>query len=234
MKLLVIEDNPRLADRIKKQLGRWYIVETAESGDKGLQLVNSGSFDIVLLDLGLPDTPGLEICRQIRHISSDIPILIVTGIDTVASRVQLLDSGADDYITKPFDLAELRARINALARRRLRSIDTPVIHIGDLVIDPTRRLVTREGVLITLRRKEFDILEYLASNPGRVMSRQNIINHAWTSTSNSWTGSVDVHIKQLRDKVDRPFSYPLIKTSYGVGYMLQESANAARVTMPHE
>jgi len=220
MKVLVIEDNPRLADRIKAQLRKWYIVETAGSGDTGLQLVATGAFDIVLLDLGLPDTPGLEVCKQIRAITHDIPVLIVTGVDTTQSRVELLDSGADDYITKPFDLAELRARIEALSRRRARSEHTPVIRIGDLIIDPARRLVTREGTPISLRRKEFDILEYLASHPGRVMSRQNIINHAWATTSDSWTGSVDVHIKQLRDKVDKPFSYPLIKTSYGLGYLL--------------
>lgn len=221
MKILVIEDNPRLADRIKKQLRQWYIAETAESGDKGLQLVATNTFDIVLLDLGLPDTPGLEVCKQIRKLSRDIPILVVTGIDTIDSRVALLESGADDYVVKPFEISELRARINALARRRIRNEQTPTITIGDLVIDPARRSVVRAGVLVTLRRKEFDILEYLASNPGRVMSRQNIVNHAWTSTSSSWTGSVDVHIKQLRDKIDKPFSYPLIKTSYGLGYKVE-------------
>lgn len=220
MKILVIEDNPRLASRIKQQLGKWYLVELALSGDDGLQNITSGSPDIVLLDLGLPDTPGLEVCKQIRLISKDIPILVVTGIDTVESRVELLDSGADDYITKPFNIPELRSRINALARRRIRNISIETITIGDLIIDPSSRRVERSGSQIELRKKEFDILEYLASHPGRVMSRQMIINHAWSSTSASWTGSVDVHIKQLRDKVDRPFSYPLIKTSYGVGYMI--------------
>ena len=220
MKILVIEDNPRLAIRIKQQLRKWYLVETALSGDEGLQQISTDSFDIVLLDLGLPDTPGLEVCKQIRFISKDIPILVVTGIDTTESRVELLDAGADDYITKPFDISELRSRINALARRRLRSISEENIIVGDLVINPSSRNVTRNGLEINLRRKEFDILEYLASHAGRVMSRQMIINHAWTSTSSSWIGSVDIHIKQLRDKVDRPFSYPLIKTAYGVGYVV--------------
>lgn len=220
MKILVIEDNPRLAARIKDQLRRWYIVEVAHSGDQGLQLVAASPFDIILLDLGLPDAPGLSVCQEIRKLSQDIPILIVTGIDTVDSRVSLLENGADDYITKPFDLSELRARINALSRRRARNKNTPMIVLGDLIIDPARRLVTRAGRDIQLRRKEFDILEYLTLHPGRVMSRQNIINHAWASTSTSWIGSVDVHIKQLRDKIDKPFSYPLIKTSYGLGYMV--------------
>lgn len=206
---------------MKQQLQKWYIVEVANTGDEGIRLVSEGYFQLVLLDLGLPDAPGLEVCKQIRRLSSDTPILIVTGIDSLQSRVELLDSGADDYITKPFDIPELRARINALARRSNRSTSTPLITLGDLIIDPASRKVSRNKIPITLRRKEFDILEYLASNPGRVLSRQMIINHAWSESSASWTGSVDVHIKQLRDKVDKPFSYPLIKTSYGVGYMAE-------------
>lgn len=221
MKILVIEDNPRLSDRIKRQLQKWYIVEVVHSGAEGIQFVSSDTFDLVLLDLGLPDMPGLEVCKHIRDISVDIPILVVTGVDTTLSRVELLDTGADDYITKPFDPPELIARINALARRRNRSPSSALITIGDLTIDQAARKVIRSGEEITLRRKEFDILEYLALNRGRVMSRQMIINHAWSSTSASWVGSVDVHIKQLRDKVDKPFSYPLIQTSYGVGYMVE-------------
>ena len=220
MKLLVIEDNPRLSARIKQQLQRWYIVEIASTGHEGLRLASTDAFELILLDLGLPDTPGLEVCKQIRQLTNSTPILVVTGIDTSDSRVELLNAGADDYITKPFDLAELRARINALARRSSRSDSTPLVTVADLVIDPASRKVVRNNTPINLRRKEFDILEYLARNVGRVLSRQMIINHAWPATSTSWTGSVDVHIKQLRDKVDKPFEYPLIKTSYGVGYMV--------------
>lgn len=220
MKVLAIEDNPRLAIKLRQQLRQWYLVEIATSGDEGLREVATNSFDIVLLDLGLPDVPGLDVCKQIRSISKDIPILVVTGVDTAESRVELLDSGADDYITKPFNVPELRSRINALARRRTRGTSDEEITIGDLTINSARRTVVRSGLSIALRRKEFDILEYLATQPGRIMSRQMIINHVWASTSASWVGSVDVHIKQLRDKVDKPFSYPLIKTSYGVGYTI--------------
>lgn len=221
MKILIIEDNPRLAERIKNQLQKWYIVELAQSGTEGIQAVSANSFDLILLDLGLPDMTGLEVCKHLRDISTDVPILVVTGVDTTLSRVELLDTGADDYITKPFEPSELIARINALSRRRSRSAVQPLIIVGNLIINPASRKVERDGKPITLRRKEFDILEYLAINKGRVMSRQMIINHAWSSTSSSWIGSVDVHIKQLRDKIDKPFSYPLIKTSYGVGYMVE-------------
>lgn len=220
MKILVIEDNPRLAQRIKEQLRKWYIVETANSGDEGLRLVATNLFDIILLDLGLPDTSGLDVCRNIRALSNDIPVLILTGVDTPQSRVELFEAGADDYVTKPFNLDELRARINALARRRKRNGTVPLIEAGDLTIDPARRSVTRAGAHIELRRKEFDILEYLVLNKGRVLSRDMIINHAWHINAKGGIGSVDVHIKQLRDKIDKPFSYPLIKTLYGVGYMV--------------
>jgi len=232
MKILVIEDNPRFIVRLKQQLQRWYVVETAMSGDEGLRhITSSEAFDLILLDLGLPDTPGLDVCRYIRGLSQDVPILIVTGADGSESRIELLDNGADDYLTKPFSTAELKARINALARRRARNVHSALITVGDLSLDVTSRTVTRAGKEITLRKKEFDILEYLASNPGRVMSRQMIFNHAWSSTSTTWPGSVDVHIKQLRDKVDRPFSYPLIKTSYGVGYFISAArADGAKTT----
>ena len=220
MKILVIEDNPRLSIKIKQQLQKWYIVEVASTGDEALERVASDSFDLALLDLGLPDISGLDVCKQIRRINSSLPILILTGVDTTSSRVELLDSGADDYMTKPFDVSELRARINALARRQLRNSSTPLLSVGDLTLNPSKRHVERSGSTISLRKKEFDILEYLMRNVGRVLSREMIVNHAWPVTSNTWSGSVDVHIKQLRDKVDRPFSYPLIKTSYGVGYMV--------------
>lgn len=221
MKILIIEDNPRLSERMKSLLQKQFIVETSFSGSEGIQRVSDELFDLILLDLGLPDMPGIEVCKHIRDITRDTPLLIVTGNDTIPSRVDLLNTGADDYITKPFDASELIARINALARRRARNEINAVLTVGDLSLNQSDRSVIRAGKEIILRRKEFDILEYLTINKGRILSRQMIINHAWPASSSSWVGSVDVHIKQLRDKVDRPFSYPLIKTAYGVGYMIE-------------
>lgn len=220
MKILIVEDNLRLVERMKYRLEKWYVIETASTGHEALTMASSHEFNAVLLDLGLPDMNGLEVCQRIREASPDMPIIIITGVDEVVSKVQLLDAGADDYITKPFDAQELRARINALIRRRPRLPSLSILKAGDLIIDPSRRLVSRSGEPITLRRKEFDILEYLVINKGRVLTRDMIVSHAWTSTSSSWTGSVDVHVKHLRDKVDKPFSYPLIKTVYAVGYMI--------------
>ena len=221
MKVLVVEDNPRLGDRIKNHLRKDYLVELARSGDEAISIASGYAADVILLDLGLPDMRGLEVCQKIRELGVLSPILVLTGVDDVASKVELLDSGADDYMTKPFDTNELKARINALERRRNRNNPEEDLSIADLIISPSKRTVSRAGQSIQLRRKEFDILEYLLKNQGRVLSRQMIINHAWTSTSATWTGSVDVHIKQLRDKIDKPFPVHLIKTIYGVGYSVE-------------
>lgn len=221
MKILIVDDNYRLAERMRQLLQKHYIVETAHSGDHALALLSESAFDLAILDLGLPDIPGLELCGHIRKISAKIPILIVTGVDTTASRVELLKAGADDYIAKPFDPPEFTARVQALLRRAERSESLSVIQVDDLIMDTAARTVMRNGQSITLRRKEFDILECLCRNRGRVMTRKMIIDHAWSSSTNSWTGSVDVHIKQLRDKVDKPFGRPLIKTAYGVGYIIE-------------
>lgn len=221
MKILIIEDNPRLIVKLGGSLKKWFVVEIANTGGKGLKLAQTQHFDLILLDLNLPDIHGLQVCSKIRETNTDIPILILTGDLTNSSQVELLNAGADNYITKPLNIDNLRAHINSLARRRKRSEHELAIMVGDLCVDPTRRIVSRAGTPITLRRKEFDILEYLAKNPGRILSRQNIIDHAWSSTSAGWTGSVDVHIKKLRDAIDKPFGVNSVKTTYGVGYTLE-------------
>ena len=227
MKLLIIEDNTLLAERLQKSLRRWYVIEIADSGDAALRLFTANSYDLILLDLGLPDANGRDICKHFRSLSKEVPILVVTGESNTKTITDLLNTGADDYMTKPFDTFELRARINALLRRRARSPQRSTITIGDLIITPSEHSVSRAGVSIVLRRKEFDILEYLALNPGRIMQRQNIIDHVWAATSTCWPGLVDVHIKQLRDKIDRPFKSPLIRTVYGVGYVIDKPRIAA-------
>lgn len=224
MKLLVVEDNPRLSEHLRLRLQKQHIVDTARSGHEALQLFKTNPPECILLDLGLPDMPGLEVCKRIREDSPDTPILVLTGVDDTLSKVRLLEAGADDYVTKPFEAAELRARIDSLSRRRKRGAITESLRLGDLTLDLLRREAEREGTIIKLRRKEFDILEYLVRNEGRALSRQMIINHAWPSTSTSWSGSVDVHVKQIRDKIDKPFATSLIKTIYGVGYMIEAPA----------
>jgi len=226
MKLLLIEDNRPLADSLKKQLGKTFIIDVYRSGEAGLQQALNGSYDAIVLDLGLPDKNGHEVCRSIRAGGITTPILILTGTDSVASRVALLDDGADDYLTKPFNVAELRARLGALLRRPSATYMANVLTVRDLVVDPNRRSVERAGEPIKLRRKEFDILEYLVRNQGRPVTRAMILDHAWDGSKDAWNNTVDVHIKHLRDKIDRPFDTTLIQTAYGIGYMV----DAATIT----
>lgn len=222
MKLLLIEDSKSLTDGLKKQLGKSFVIDAVRTGEEGLQRALDGGQDIIVLDLSLPDKSGLEICKAIRQANIGTPILILTGTSDITSRVTLLNAGADDYLTKPFSVAELRARIGALLRRAPLTAPQEAYRVADLVVDPYRRKVQRAGVTINLRRKEFDILEYLIRNRGRPVTRAMILDHAWDGSKESWNNTVDVHIKHLRDKIDRPFKTPLIKTAYGIGYVLDD------------
>lgn len=224
MKVLIIEDNPRLSDRIVHHLGRFFTFDIYETGEDGISAAMQSLYSVIILDLGLPDMVGLEVCKELRNQNLHTPILVLTGNDDVESKIDLLQAGADDYVIKPFNVHELDARIKALARRNSpQKLIKNKLHYRDLVLDPQTREVMRSGINITLRRKEFDILECLLVNMGQVMTREAIMSYAWNATSNSWTSTVDVHIKHLRDKIDRPFSDAYIKTVYGIGYRVEET-----------
>jgi two-component system OmpR family response regulator len=221
MKVLVVEDSSSVAERVKKLLDDYYLVDVVHTGSEALTYTQAVDYEVILLDLGLPDMHGATVCRAIREKGSAALILVISGVHDAKSRVQLLDMGADDYITKPFNSQELVSRVAALVRRKARYYASNVIVLDDLVLDMENRMVRRGGKLIPLRPKEFDILQYLVRNRGRAISRQMILNHAWATGRDSWTGTVDVHIKHLRDKIDRPFPNHIIKTAYGVGYMVE-------------
>lgn len=222
MKLLLIEDNRALAESIKKYLHKTFVVAVSHDGEDGLQQALTGTFDAIVLDLGLPGKNGHEICKAIRMNHIRTPILVLTGTDDVLTRVTLLNLGADDYVTKPFHVAELRARLGALMRRSPDDYHAGELKVSDLIIDSERRRVERGGVRIDLRRKEFDILECLVRNRGRPVTRSMILDYAWDGSKESWNNTVDVHIKHLRDKVDRPFKSRLIRTAYGIGYVIDD------------
>lgn len=223
MKILLIEDNARLAERIRHHLRKTFVVDIATDGAGGLDQARKIQYKTILLDLNLPDMHGSEVCEQLRKEGNMTPILIISGTQDIQSRVSLLDCGADDFLGKPFDPLELIARIHSLARRHRVEYGQHILSIKDLTIDVNRREVTRSGQAIALRKKEFDILEYLVSNRGNAVTRSMILNHVWDSNEEAWHKTVDVHIKYLRDKVDRPFAAPLIKTAYGVGYMIDDA-----------
>lgn len=229
MKLLLIEDSRDISLALSRALYADYEVDLAFTGSDGLGRALSNDYGIVVLDLNLPDMHGLEVCKTLRRQNFKAPILILTGDSKVLSKISLLDAGADDYLTKPFSLGELKVRLRTLLRRAGRSeLKRNRIIIDDLELDSTEHSVRRAGQAIGLRRKEFALLECLMQNVGDVVTRETLCDYAWSDTDDPWKNTVDVHIKYLRDKVDRPFSRRMIKTVHGLGYKL-ELANVGAI-----
>jgi two-component system OmpR family response regulator len=225
MKVLLIEDDHGISLALRQALSTVYELTFAHNGLDGIKKATSraGEYDIILLDLNLPDMHGLEVCKRLREYGIDTPILILTADSAVLRKITLLDAGADDYLTKPFSLGELKARIRVLDRRAgaIKEMTSQHITVHDLTINGVTRMAERAGKMIKLRRKEFAMLECLMQNAGSVVTREILSNHAWPNTDDPWTNTIDVHIKYLRDKIDRPFDTPLIKTVHGLGYKLE-------------
>jgi len=219
IKLLIIEDDVSLARSIQRYLEKDFGITIATNGAGGLEKVKKETYHLVMLDLNLPDMSGLVVCQELRQLEKEVPILILTGIDDSETQVKLLDAGADDYVTKPFEGRQLRARIDALLRRTGLTSKS-ILRTHDLVIDSRRREAKRGEVVLSLRRKEYDILEYLTRNKGQAMTRAMIFDSVWGKEG--WPNSIDVHIKHLRDKVDRPFDVPLVETAHGIGYRVKD------------
>ena len=225
MHILVVEDDQRLARLLQRVLTEErHAVDTAHSGDRGLDLALSGGYDLIVLDLMLPDRDGVEVCRALRAEGIEAPVLMLTARGAVEDRVGGLNAGADDYLVKPFAMAELLARVNALLRRRDRTLDTGTqLTVDGLTMDMLRREVRREGRVIDLTPKEFALLEYLMRNPGLALSRTQIIDHVWRYDLDAVSNVVDIYIHYLRDKIDRGARRPLIKTVRGIGYKIAEA-----------
>lgn len=221
MKILIIEDEQKLARILKKGLEENdFTVDLSFDGEEGLHMAEAYPYDAVLLDLMLPGMDGLTILKTLRAKKIDMPVLIVTARGEVEDRIKGLDIGADDYIPKPFDLAELMARLRA-AIRRSKGKPSPVISVEDLAIDTNAKTVIRAGRAITLSSREYMFLEYLALNAGRVVSRTELIDHVY-ATEYEWDSNViDVYINYLRNKIDKGFGKPLIHTVRGAGYVLK-------------
>jgi len=230
MKILIIEDDYRLAKSMYQTLQENHLVELVLSGEEALEAVKTTAYELVILDLYLPDMPGLTICKKLRKLGQQMPILVVTGEHKATTVVELLDAGADDYLTKPFAVAELKARIRALGRRY--HGPTPparTITLGDLSLDCGTHIATRQGQQIYLRNKEFIILEQLMLNPNVVISRATLLDKAWEDTEKAWTNLIDVHVKYLRDKIDKPFGTQSIQTIHGLGYKFVAHANTSSI-----
>jgi len=195
--------------------------DVAAHGDEALRMAQAVEYDAIVLDVMLPGISGFEVCRRLRESGVWAPVLMLTALDAVEDRVAGLDSGADDYLVKPFALAELHARLRSLARRGKHERPA-VLAVGDLSLDPARREVRRGDVEIDLSAKEFAMLETLMRRPGHVLSRLDLIEHAWDIAYENRSNVVDVYVRRLRDKLDRPFGRRSIETVRGAGYRLRE------------
>ncbi|MFA6588035.1 MAG: response regulator transcription factor [Patescibacteria group bacterium] len=223
MRILVIEDDHKIANAIKKGLEQErFAVDVSYDGREKLGSVLLNKYDLIILDRMLPGTDGIKICQMLRQEKNNIPILILTAKDKLRDKIEGLNAGADDYLIKPFAFEELLARVRALLRRPEKALDN-ILKISDLELNRLTFEVKRNGRKIELSSKEFALLEYLMRNPGRILTKDNIISHVWDYDADILPNTVEVYIGYLRNKIDKPFpDLPqLIKTSRGFGYKLE-------------
>jgi two-component system OmpR family response regulator len=222
MRALLVEDDPSIAQFVVQGLREaGFAVDHAADGEDGLVAVTRAPYDVAVVDLMLPKRDGLSLIEEMRRRSVMTPVLILSARRSVDDRVRGLQTGGDDYLTKPFAFAELLARVQALVRRATRSPEPTTLTMDDLVLDLLSRRVTRSGVGLDLRPREFALLEYLMRNAGRVVSKTMILSHIWEYTFDPQTNVVDVLVSRLREKIDRPFEKKLLHTVRGVGYVLR-------------
>lgn len=224
MRILIIEDELRLANIIKKGLiEEGFAVDVAYDGEEGQYLAESESYDLIILDIMLPKVDGITICKELRSKHIKTPILMLTAKSTIEEKVAGLDSGADDYLTKPFAFLELRSRIHALIRRSKQEA-SPILKIADLEVDSIKHIAKRNKKIISLTPKEFSILELLLRHKNEVVTRTMIIEHVWDYNFESMSNVVDVFVAALRRKIDKGIKIKLIHTVHGVGYKITETA----------
>ncbi len=221
MRILLVEDELKMAGFISKGLKEeHYAVDVAHNGEEALFLAGGLPYDLIILDLMLPDTDGLSVCRTLRGKKINAPILIITARDSIRDKVTGLDVGADDYLTKPFSFEEFLARVRALLRRN-RSGKSAVLKVADLELDQLTHAVKRAGKPIELTSKEYALLEYFMLNAGEVITRTMISEHVWNEDFDSFTNIIDVYVNHLRKKIENNKSKPLIHTVHGAGYVLR-------------
>jgi DNA-binding response OmpR family regulator len=226
MRILLVEDESKVAGFVKRGLvAERYAVDVAPDGKQGLDFAMTYQYDLIILDLGLPELDGNTVLKRVRTVDTKVPVLILTARDAVQDKVSNFEAGADDYLTKPFAFAELQVRVKALLRRGPVN-RASTVRLRDLELDRLSQQVKRGGKRIELTIKEYALLEYLMSNQGRVLSRNMIIEHVWDESFDGLTNVVDVYIRHLRKKVDDQYEYKLIHTVRGVGYAVRDENQA--------
>jgi DNA-binding response OmpR family regulator len=227
MRVLLVEDEPRAVQVLAKGLREQaYAVDVARDGERAIYAAALSSFDAVIIDVGLPRLDGFAVCRQLRKGGSDVPVLILTARDAVEARIEALDSGADDYLTKPFDFGELLARLRALIRRGRRPLTPSLIHVGPLELDTRARRAHRDGRVLQLTAREYAVLEHLARHVDEVVGRAELTEHVWEAAHEPLSNAIDVCIQRLRRKIDVPGTPSLIVTRRAEGYMLSVSQDS--------
>jgi len=222
MRILLIEDEKGIADFVIAGLRtERFAVDWATTGEEGIRWARINQYDLGVFDVRLGDMRGIEVCKSLREKGKDFPIIMLSVVSDAITKIEALNSGADDYLTKPFFMAELTARIRALLRREKKTTGS-VIQIGDLTMNLLTHQVTRANRPITLNRKEFALLEYLMRNPGVTLTRGMILEHVWDMNADPFTNTVDVHIRFLRQKIDVGHRVKLIKTVHGYGYKIED------------
>jgi two-component system OmpR family response regulator len=226
MRVLVVEDQPKMSRLLRRGLqDDGVAADVADKGEDALWMAGSTEYDAIVLDVMLPGIDGFETCRRLRADGVWAPVLMLTARDAIEDRVSGLDAGADDYLAKPFSFAELSARLRALIRRG--SVARPVLlELGDLQLDPAARKVRRDGTEIPLSVKEFALLETFMRRPGEVLSRLQLLEHAWDYEYENRSNVVDVYVRYLREKIDRPFGRDSIETVRGAGYRMRNESSS--------
>jgi DNA-binding response OmpR family regulator len=223
-KLLLVEDDKSVSDTLVLALKADFRVIVVETGQLALKACSSEKFAILILDLKLPDMSGASVCVELRNRGFRAPVLVLSGASNVMTKIDLFESGANDYLTKPFVLGELKARLKALSRQSSDILPKTRLQYSDITLDKKSLKVDRSGQFIVLRPKEFAILVYLMERPEEVVSRHELALNIWRD-SEIWTNTLDVHVNHLRRKLDKPFKYPLIQTVHGKGYTIDERKN---------